>query len=221
MTIGRVQQCTCRTNLNAVATLRTVKPAAVGSDYRIRTAAAGFDRVFAHPLIANASAAFAEDATLRIVRNHRRKVSLRIIVFLFSEPLFQAAPIESHLLQFTLATAIADGTIKRMICQQKLQHRTLRLFNLIALGGDNHSVSADDGAGRLQLRHLLDTHQAHPAGSLQREIGVVTEGGNVESLVAADVDQPRALWHFEFFLVDGDFDYFCGHSCYEARSSRT
>src|SRR6266850_5489569 len=128
MTIGSIQQGTGRTNLYAVATLGTVEPAAVGSDYGIRAAAAGFDRVFPHPFIADACAAFAEDATLRIVCHHRREVLLGIVIFLFSEPLFQAAPIKSHLLQFTFAAAIANGAIKRMICEQKFQHRTLRLF---------------------------------------------------------------------------------------------
>src|SRR4029078_2698444 len=90
-------------------------------------------------------------------------------------------------------------------------HRALRLFNLIALRGNYHPVGADNRARRLQLRHLLNAHQAHATGGLQREIGVIAERRNVESLIATDVDQPRAFGHVESFAVNGDFDYFSGH----------
>jgi len=46
-----------------------------------------------------------------------------------------------------------------MIGEQKLQHRSLGLFNLFALRGDDHAVSADDRAGGLELWHLLNPHQ--------------------------------------------------------------
>ena len=197
MAVSGVEQCSGRTNFDAVAALRTVEPAAVSSNDCIRAATTGFDGVFAHPLVADARATFAENATLRIVCDHRRKIFLGMVVFLLSEAFFETAPVERHLLQFTFATAIADGAIKRMIGQQKLDHRALRLFNLFALRGDDHAVGADDRAGGLQLRHLLDAHQTHATRSLQREIGVVTERGNIESLFATDVDQPRAFRHLE------------------------
>src|SRR5882672_3411631 len=211
MAVGAIEQRAGGTNFNAVATLRTVEPAAVGSNHGIGASSAGFDGVFAHPFVADARATFAENATLRIVGHDRGKIFLRIVVFLFDEALFQSTPIESDFLQLTLAAAIADGTIERMIGQQKLQHRALRLFNLIALSGHDHAVGADDGAGGLQLRHLLDAHQAHATRSLQREVGVITERRNVERLVATDVDETRAFGHVKLLAVDGDFDYFSAH----------
>src|SRR5437016_12363530 len=110
MTISSIQQSSRRTNFNAIATLGAVQPAAISSDYRVRTAIAGLDCIFAHPLVADARAAFAQDATLRIVGDHRRQIFFRMVILLFREALFEIPPIESQLLQFAFAAAIAHGT---------------------------------------------------------------------------------------------------------------
>src|SRR5436190_12988519 len=95
VTIGAVEQRARRTNFDAVPALRTIQPTAESADYRIRAAIAGFDGFFAHPLVAHTRAALAENASLRIVSDHRRKILLRLGVLAFDEPLFQIAPIES------------------------------------------------------------------------------------------------------------------------------
>src|SRR6476659_11399940 len=146
MTVGAIEQSTGGTNFDAVAALRTVEPAAIGSDHSSSAAATGFDRIFAHPFVANARAAFTENAALRIVCHHRREVSFGLVILFFGETLFQSTPIKGHLLQFAFAAAIAYWTIERMIGQQKFEHRALGLFNLVALSGHNHAVSADDRA---------------------------------------------------------------------------
>ena len=93
-----------------------------------------------------------------------------------------------------------------MIRQQKFEHRSLRLFDLFALSRYDHAIRADDRAGSLQLRHLLDAYQTHATRRLQSKVGVVTERRDVETVFAAHVDQPRALRDLEVFGVDGDFD---------------
>src|SRR5437667_1989634 len=98
-----------------------------------------------------------------------------MVILLFRETLFEIAPIESQLLQFAFAAAIAHRTIERMIGEQKLEHRALRLLDLFALRRHHHAVSADYRAGSLQLRHLLDPHQTHATRSLQSKIGVIAE----------------------------------------------
>src|SRR3989454_3331743 len=175
MTIGSIQQGPRRTNFNAVAALRAIQPTAIGSDYRVRTTIAGFDRVFAHPLVADARATLAENAALWIVSDHRRQIFFGMVILLFREALFEIAPIKRQLLQLALAATIAYGTVERMIRQQKLEHRSLRLFNLFALRGYDHAIRANDRAGRLQLRHFLDPHQTHATRSLQSKIGVIAE----------------------------------------------
>src|SRR5262245_32626469 len=108
MTICRVEQCSSRTDLDAVAALRTIEPAKICADHGVRTTPTRFDRLFAHPFIANTRATLAENAALRIVCNHRREIFLGVIVFLFREAFFESTPVERHFLEFALTTAIAN-----------------------------------------------------------------------------------------------------------------
>src|SRR2546421_10836010 len=109
--IGAVQQRSRRTDFNAVAALRAIQPAAKRADDCIGAAIAGFDCFFTHPLVADARAALAQDAPLRIVRDHRRQILLGLRVLTFDESFFKIAPIKSQLLQLALTTAIAHWTI--------------------------------------------------------------------------------------------------------------
>jgi hypothetical protein len=97
-----------------------------------------------------------------------------------------------------------------MIRQQKFEHRTLRLLDFFTLRGHHHAVGAGDGAGGLQLWHLLDAHQAHATRRLQREVCVITERWNRETVVATDVDQARAFRDLKVAIVDRYFDKFSG-----------
>src|SRR5580765_6054340 len=142
MPIGPVEQSSRRTNLDTVAALRTVQPATERADDGVRAAIAGFDGLFTHPFVAHARATLAENATLRIVGDHGRKILLRLRVLPFDKALFQVAPVKSQLLQLTLATPIAHRTIERMIREQKFEHRPLRLFDLFTLRGHDHAVRA-------------------------------------------------------------------------------
>src|SRR5678815_825653 len=198
MTVRGIQQRPGRTNFDTVSTLGTVEPTKVGANYGVCSTTSCFNSVLAHPLVANSSAAFAKDATLRVVGDHRRKIPFRRIIFLFGEALFQTTPFKRHFLEFAFTATIANGTIKRMVRQKKLSHAALSFFDLFTLCRNNHSVGTSDGAGRLQLRHLLDPYEAHPARSLQRQIGVITERGNVEALVTTNVDQPGILRYLEW-----------------------
>src|SRR2546429_7224525 len=130
MTISSIKQGACRADLDAVAALRAIQPAAERADNRVRAAIAGFDRFFAHPFVADARATLAENATLRIVGDHRRKIFLSSRILAFNKALFQIAPIESQLLQFALAAPITDGAIQRVIREQELEHRSLGLLDL-------------------------------------------------------------------------------------------
>src|SRR5205814_9172368 len=62
MTISSVKQSSGRANLDTVAALRTIQPAAAGADAGIRAVIAGCDRFLAHPLITDSRATLAEDA---------------------------------------------------------------------------------------------------------------------------------------------------------------
>src|SRR6185369_12878728 len=146
MAISTVEQSPGGTDFNTVAALRTIQPPAIRPDNGVRAAIAGFDGLLAHPFVADACAALTQNATLRIVRHHRRKISFRLVVLFLSKALLEIAPVKSLFLQFALAAAIADGTVERVISEQEFEHRALGFLNLFALSGDDHAVRADDRA---------------------------------------------------------------------------
>src|SRR5438094_4313587 len=117
MAISTIEQCSLWTNFDAIAALRAIQPTAVSSDDYICSAIARFDGLLAHPFITYPRATLAEDAALGIVGNHRRKIFLRLGIFLFDKTLFQIAPIESQFLQLAFAAAIAYGTIEGVVCE--------------------------------------------------------------------------------------------------------
>ncbi len=206
MSVRRVEKRARRADLYAVAALRAVEPAAVGSDDRVRAPAPGLDGVLAHPLVADTRAALTENAALRIVGDHWREILLGRVVLLLGEALFEVAPVEDHLLQLALAAAVADGAVQRVIREKKLDHPALRLLYLLRLRSDDHPVRAVDRAGGLKLRHLLDAHEAHAARSLKREVGVVAETGNRVPVLAAHVNETRALLGLQLLPVNRYLD---------------
>jgi hypothetical protein len=54
-----------------------------------------------------------------------------------------------------------------MVAEQQLDHRLSRLMHLVAAGGNDHPLGHARRAGRLQLGHLFDLHDAHAASALQ------------------------------------------------------
>ena len=88
---------------------------------------------------------------------------------------FGGAVRESHVLQFAFAACIADRAVERMIAQQHFHHALARLMNFRRVGRDDHALADHGRARSLQLGHLLDFDQAHPAGTLQRQIWVVAK----------------------------------------------
>src|SRR5207249_7532760 len=107
MAISSIQQRPRGTNLDAVAALRTIQPVTISSDYSIRAAIARFDRLFAHPFVTDARATFTENATLRIVGDHRRKIFFRLRVLGLGKSFLEVAPIKRQLLELAFATTIA------------------------------------------------------------------------------------------------------------------
>src|SRR3982750_1087696 len=144
MAIGGVKQRSRGADFDAVATLRAIKPATVVAEDCMSAAPSCFDRFFTHPFIADSRTAFAQNAALRIVCYDWRQIFFGVIVFLLREALFESTPIESHFLQFTFTTAIAHGTIERVIRQQELGHASLGFLDFFALCSDNHAVRASD-----------------------------------------------------------------------------
>ena len=119
---------------------------------------------------------------------------------------FGGAVGESHVLQFALAAGIAHRAIQRMIAEQHFHHAFARLANFVGVGGDHHAFGDHRSAGGLQLRHLLDFHQAHAACALQRKIRVVAERRHFDAHGLAGFDQQRPRRRGDLLAIDSD-DY--------------
>jgi hypothetical protein len=72
------------------------------------------------------------------------------------------------ILQFALTARIAYWAVQGMVLQHKFQHGFASLLDFLTLGRNHHPLADERGAGRLQLGHLGDFHEAHPASALQR-----------------------------------------------------
>src|SRR6202044_2718426 len=66
------------------------------------------------------------------------------------------------------------------------------LGDLGGFGGDVHALGDRGGAGGGEFGLLLDADDAHAAGGLEGEAGVVTEGGDLDAVGLAGLDEELA-----------------------------
>ncbi len=123
---------------------------------------------------------------------------------------FAGAVLEGHVLQFALAAGIADGAVERMVAEEQFDGGLARLRDLRRFGDEDLAFGDGGGAGGLQLGNFFLAHDAHAAGGLQREAGIVAEGRDLDAGLAAGVNEQRARGSGELFSVD--CEGYVGHS---------
>jgi len=89
-----------------------------------------------------------------------------------------------------------------MIAEQQFHHAFARLLDLRAVGGDHHAFADDRRTRGLQLGHFLDPHQAHAAGALQGQIGVIAERRDFDAHFFAGFNEQSARGNRELFAVN-------------------
>jgi hypothetical protein len=72
------------------------------------------------------------------------------------------------------------------------------------LGDEDLALGHGGGAGGLQLGHFFLAHDAHAAGGLQAQAGVITEGRNLDARLAAGVNQQRPRGSGELLSIDDE-----------------
>ena len=95
-----------------------------------------------HAFAADANAAITQDAAWTVEEDHGRPLLLLAMILQVDELRFGSAVLEGHVLEFAFAAGVADRAVERVICQQQLEHRLARLFDLVALGGHHHALLA-------------------------------------------------------------------------------
>src|SRR5205814_2704991 len=119
-----------------------------------------------------ARAAVAEDAALAVERD-RRADRDRLVEGALREdhPRVAGAVAEGQVLERALAALVADRAVERVVDEDELERRVLRLggHRRGASGLDDHAVGGGERAGGLRLRRSgRDLAEAHPAGPDRR-----------------------------------------------------
>src|SRR3712207_1891081 len=115
--------------------------------------------------------------SLAVDRDQRRQLERLLEVALgLDEAARPRAPAVGDVLQRALAALVADGAVERVVDEQELDHRALRVVHALRLRVHDHAVADRRRAARLELRDALDLDEAHAARADRlAELGLVTE----------------------------------------------
>ena len=176
----------------------------VGGDDGDDAAILHADGPHVHALTAHADAAVTEDAAGAVVVDGGRPLLLVAVRLGLGVKAFACAVLEGHVLQFALAAGIADGAVEGVVAKQEFDGGFARLDDFRRLGDKDLALRDGGGAGGLQLGHFFLADQAHAAGGLQAEAGVVAEGRDFDAGFAAGFNEQHARGSGELFSVDGE-----------------
>src|ERR1035441_1250429 len=164
-----------------------------------------------HTFAAYADAAVTKDTAGAVVEDCGRPLLLvTVLLGLFLKALARTV-LEGHVLQFALAARIADRAVERVIAKQQLDGGFASLCNFRRLGDEDLALGDGRGAGGLQLGHFFLAHDAHAAGRLQAEPGVVAEGWNFDARLAAGLNEQSPRWCGQLLSIDCE-GYVCHSS---------
>src|SRR5688572_6355462 len=88
--------------------------------------------------------------------NQRSHAFAKYDALWFGVPTFRRAVSDGKVLQLALASLIANRAIKRMVDQEELHHRVLRLLRIRRLGARDHTFGDRCRACRRRLWRFLD-----------------------------------------------------------------
>ena len=188
---------------------RDVGVAVEGRHEGVRAALLEDQLVVLGDLLAEAHAAVAEDAPLAVDGDQgaERERLLEVALGL-DEARAPAAPAEGDVLQRALAALVAHRAVERVVDEQELDDRLLRVLDAVGLGVDDHAVLDRRRAPGLQLRDALDLDQAHATRADRgAELGLVAEDRDLDVAVLGGVDQHRVLGRGDLDPVDREGDH--------------
>ena len=157
-----------------------------------------------HAFAAHADATIAEDAAGPVEVDDGGPLLLFAMVLGFGIEAVGGTVLEGHVLELAFATSVADGAVERVVAEEELEGGLSCLCDLRSFGRYDHAFGDGGGAGGLELGHLLDANDAHAAGSLEGEAGIVAESGNFDARGLAGFDEERAGGGGELLAVYGE-----------------
>ena len=111
-----------------------------------------------------------------------------------------------EVLQRALAALVADRAVQRVVDEQELEDARPGLDHLGRVGVDDHALGRDDRARHLELRHLLDLHEADAARAVHAKAGVVAVVGQPDAGLDGGLQDGLALRDGELTAVDREGD---------------
>ena len=159
-------------------------------------------------LLREAHAAVAEDAAFAVDRHQGRELERLLEVALrLDEARAAGAPAERDVLERALAALVADGAVERVIHEQELDNRVLRMLHPVRGGHHHHAVAHGRRARGLELRDSLDLDEAHAARAHRLpELRLVTEVRDLDVALLRGVHEHRALRRAHLLAVDLEGD---------------
>ena len=199
---------------------RLVGPPVESADEGVVAALEERELVVLRDLLREAHAAVAEDAALAVDRDQRRERDrLGEVALRLDEPAAARAPAVGDVLERALAALVADRAVERVVDEQELDHRVLRVLHAVGLRVDHHAVLDGGGAGGLELRDALDLDHAHAARAHgAAELRLVAEERHLDVAALRRVDQPLALGRAHLAAVDAEGDPCVGHRASRPRA---
>ena len=112
-----------------------------------------------------------------------------------------------QILQLALTALVANRAVQRVVNQQKLHHRLLRLDGFVALGVHHHAIGHGRGAGRHGFGGFFNVHQTHSAIGRDAQLLVVAKMRNVGARFLGRMHDHAALCDLYLFAVNIDFNH--------------
>ena len=184
----------------------------IGRDFTAGTPIGNPDLGVAVDVAHEADAPRAQDAPVAIEHQRRSEIDIGLDALAIERAARKlhaaalGAEFVREVLERTFAALVAHRTIERMVDQQELEYTGARFHDIRCLGVDDHAVSADSRARRLQLGHLLDLDDADPAGPVDAEAGMVAVVRKLDAVLDGGLKDRLALLDREFPPVDSDLD---------------
>jgi hypothetical protein len=165
-------------------------------------------RFHVHDLIAIPDAAQTLHTAVHLRFDEGAEVLFLEDAFGFRKPAGRRGVLMREILEVAFAALVADRAIQRMVGQDEFQDRLVGVVHRGGGGAHGHAFGDRRAAGGLELRHLLDFDQTHPAVGVRLQLGVVTKMRNHHPDAPRRFDHQGSLGNRDRRAVDSEPDCF-------------
>ncbi len=152
----------------------------------------------------------AQHALVRIAHQRGRRGVQRLVELAFLETDVVNSEPAGQFLQLAARGTGAGGTFLIVVCQQQFDDHLAHRADFTGVGLYDHIGFRQRGTGGNQPAPL-DFHHAQPAGAVNADVGMVTEGRDVDPRLADDFQQVTLVLDDDGDPVAGQGFFLFGH----------